>query len=171
MTGQQINGGVIMDKIFSKAFWTGFWRRMLASRLWHSAMLCVGIMLALAIVFCVLYFYVFPRLSYRKLTNSVVSEGSIVSAVVTKGEETFELNDMQKLAIVSWLADYRSENNGIVHTTEREGSKLEITLSDGRRLKLNLEPSAIVFDGIMGPYRIKLDYNDIYNLIINPNQG
>ena len=154
-----------MEKLFRKATWAGLWRRMLASSLWRRGLLCVCILLGVIILLAVVYFYLLPGYSYRRLTNSIISEGSVVSAVADRNGEERELNEMQTLAVISWLADYRSDNAGISHASEWEGWTLDLTLENGREIRLFIEPSAIVFDGVLDDYRIKLDYNDIYNLI------
>ena len=160
-----------MAKVFSKAAWSNLWRRMLASNLWHRAMLCIGILILITAILAAVYYYVMPRISYRQLTNSVISEGSVASAKVTRGKDEFELNDMQILAVVSWLADYRSDNKGITHASEWEGSVMDLTLESGRQIKLFIEPSAIVFEGLFGEYRIKVDYNELYYLVNNLSNG
>ena len=90
----------------------------------HKAMIVAAIVLAAALVFAVLYYGLFPRLSYRKLVMAVTAEDSLESAEIVRGSHITALTDKQCLGVASWLAEYRSENTGISHAAEAGGYEL-----------------------------------------------
>ena len=142
------------------------------SKVLKRILIGVGAAAVLALIFVFVYYWLMPKLSYRRLVASVTPQGAIITANAEKdGEETW-LSDRQILAVISWLAEYRSENNGISHAPAGRGTRLTLHYADpdGRAAVLYLESRAIVFPGIMGNYRIEVDTNDIYTLISNINE-
>lgn len=131
-----------------------------------------GAAILLALVLLFVYFSVLPRVSYRRLVNSVVRQDAVISACVVRGGEELQFTDKQVLAVISWLAEYRSENEGVKHAEGHSGYELRLDFADpgGRSTVLYVEPRAIVFPGIMGDYRIEVETNDIYSLITNINE-
>lgn len=133
----------------------------------------IGVAAAAAVVllFMFVYSWLLPKLSYRQLVNTVIPNDAVITAKAEKDGEEAWLTDRQILAVVSWLAEYRSENNGIKHAPEGRGARLTLHFPDpdGKAIVLYLEPRAIVFEGIGGSYRITVDNNDIYDLISSIN--
>ena len=127
----------------------------------------VGAVVALALVFLLLYNVLFPRVSYRQLVFSVTEDGAVITAEALRQGSSIWLTDKQILAVESWLAEYRSENEGISHADEHSGYELRLNFADpdGRTEIIYIEPDAIVFSGILGNYRITVETNDIYDLI------
>ena len=142
------------------------------SKKWRIILAAAAAAMVLALVLLFVYYNLLPRISYRRLVNSVTPQGAILTAKAEKEGEEYWLSDSQILAVVSWLAEYRSENNGIAHSPEGRGTQLTLHYGDpdGRAVVLYLESRAIVFPGILGSYRIEVDTNDIYTLINNLNE-
>ena len=129
-------------------------------------MIAAGVVVTV-LLFLLLYNGLMPRLSYRRLVFAVTADGAVTSAEAERQGIRIPLSDRQILAVESWLAEYRSENEGISHTRERSGYVLTLHFGNsGRRDEvLYVEPEAIVFDGILGDYRIQVETDDLYSLI------
>lgn len=121
----------------------------------------------LALIFCLLYFWLFPKVAYRRLVFSVIGDGAVNAAEAVTPSGTYPLTYKQTLAVVSWLAEYRSENDGISHASEHEGYELRLHFSDEQTKDkvLFIEPRGVVFEGLLGYYRIETDVNEIYDLV------
>ena len=133
--------------------------------LFRRAVIAVAVIAALALIALFLYSWLMPKLSYRRLVFAVTGENSITSAEGVRNGMYTELSEGQCIAVASWLAEYRSDNNGIDHASEFGGYELRLHLSDGSEITLINEQNSIVFPGIMGQYRIEVDANEIFTLL------
>ena len=122
---------------------------------------------AAALIFLLVYLWILPGASYRQLVVGVTKDNAVASAEIIRDGQSVPLTDKQTLAVASWLAEYRSENNGISHSAERGGYELLLHMSDADRgdIRLNVEQNAIVFPGVMGDYRIELESGELFDLL------
>ena len=128
------------------------------------AVLCIA---ALALAFGLLYFKYLPNASYRKLVLSTVGGSAVSSAEVITSDGAYPLTEEQKLAVISWFAEYWSENSGITRAKAHEGYELHLHYAAGDRADevLYIEPHNIVFDGMAGLYRVAVETTEIYDMI------
>lgn len=131
----------------------------------RTAGIAVGIIAAVVLLFLLIYTWLLPKLSYRRLVFSVTEEDAIASAEAIRDGKSVEISERQSIAIASWLAEYRSENEGITHTSSKEGAELWLHLADGRDVCLYVEQNEIIFPGILGHYSIAVESNEIFYLI------
>ena len=131
------------------------------------AVTAAAVIAVLAILFCLLYYWLIPKFAYRKLVFSVADDGSVSSAEAVTSSGEYPLSEEQILAVVSWLAEYRSENDGISRASEHEGYELRLHFSDGQKKDkvLYVEQAGVVFEGMLGRYRVETEDNEIYDLI------
>lgn len=141
----------------------------------HLRQILQGAAIAAAciLVFLIVYSWMLPRISYRRLVVDVTSENVYHSARVVHAGDSRELTDKQQLAVASWLAEYRSENKGIKHTADKGPYELWLDCvdADGAGIVLYLDQNGIVFPGVLGNYRIEVDSNELYDLAVDVFNG
>ena len=100
-----------------------------------------------ALIGALLHLYVFPKLSYRHICVSIAGGESIESANYVYEGKTIALTHDQILAMITWLADYRSENEGIerIDFIDDSGVALVLSMKNGNVISLYPDRFGICF--------------------------
>ena len=133
-------------------------------RLVGTVLLCAVIIGAVAMF--VLH-WLLPKLSYRKIALSITGDSSVSSAEYIKDGMSITLTEDQTNAVVAWIAEYRSDNEGVerLASIDKSGVEIRITLKNGDAIALYPDRMGICFKGILGKYRIIKTECEIYDSV------